>query len=243
VTNAPVFLPDSLRPRPGKPRKPRRKNRARRPLVAATVFLAVSLAGLALFNWRVSEVRIESCPALPACVAANLKAMRGAWVPALDLEEMQHLIDCWPGVGDCDISLQLPGTLLVRASAAPVAASIRTGCRWHALSPDGEIGRCLDQAVFPVLENFPPDPSELHRGLKAGKRVADGIGGKILSLRWVGPDDLELRIGVHDREIVLHVLPEGGPAERWFYQHLKDQENTMWADLRQADRIVVREYS
>ena len=242
MTNAPVFLPESLRPRPG---KPRRKKRARRPLVVVAVFLGISLAFLALFKWRISEVRIESCPALPACVAENLEAMRGSWVPALDLGKMQHLIDCWPGVGDCDISLQLPGTLLVRASAAPVAASIPTGHGWHALSPDGEIGRCLGRAVFPVLENFPPDAAELRRGLAAGKRVADGVGGKILSLRWISPDDLELRLekGKRGRKLVLHVLPEGGPAENWFYRHLRDQENTMWADLRQADRIVVREYS
>ena len=241
MSNAPVFLPDRIRPRPG---TTRRKRNRRPPLTLATL-LAVVFAGIALFNWRIDEVRIASCPGLPPCVAENFRALEGTWVPALDLEALQKLINCWPGIQNCDISLQLPGRLVIRASATPVAASIQTSRGWHAVSPEGEIGRSLDRAVFPVLENFPLEPAQLRRGLETGKRTAEALDGKVLLLRWISPDDIEIQLEFahREKELYLHVLPEGGPAENWFYTHFENLEQTIWADLRRPDRIVVRELS
>ncbi len=241
MTPTPAFLPESLRPVPKKPRRRRR----RKPLLLGVALIVLGLISGGLYLWRVEEIRLESCPGLPSCVSKNLQSFRGAWIPTLDLDSLRRQVDCWPGIRKCEISLRLPGEIFIRAEADTVAASFRTGLSWRALSPRGEVGRRIERPFPPVLDGFPLLASEMRRGLNAGETLARKLHGKARALRWITPEDLEVSLELDDSAppVTLRVDPGKDSAGERAVNYLRKLKNVVWADLRQPDRIVIREHS
>ena len=228
---APTFLPDHFRPAaPGR--------RSRRGLVVLSVVPALLLA---LPMWRVTEVQVEACPRLPATAVQSLQEIVGQPALALDLESIRDRAEMWPGVGAVQVELQLPGTLRVRASAAATQASVLIGRSWHGVGEEGELGGRIESVVPPLLVDF-PEAVDRARGLEAVQRVEKASGARVLEVQRVTPIDYRLLLttGGNDRDVVIHVHPQGSGAEvAWCAAFAKQAVPRVWSDLRAQDRMVI----
>jgi len=227
----PRFLPERLRP----PTTGRKRRRGFALLTVVPVML------LALPRWQVSEVRIEVCPKLPAASVASLHELVGQPAMGLDLEAVRDRVEIWPGVGEVEVELELPGTVHVRAAAAVSRGSLRVGRSWHGVAADGSLTGIVDIALPPVLAGFTGD-FERSKGLAVASRLEAATGGQVSEIRRVTPSDyrLQLQPSGGGPGIVIHVLPKGTSAEKAWCAAVTDGSLTQtWADLRWTDRIVL----
>lgn len=228
---APTFLPDRLRPAaPGR--------RSRRGFVVLSVVPAILLV---LPMWRVNEVEVNGCPELPVAAVQSLAAMVGQPALGLDLQGIRDAVEVWPGVGEVQVDLVLPGTLRVRAAAAEAGGSVRLGRSWHGVGEDGGLVGVLESVVPPVLVEF-AEKADRARGLAAARRVAGATGAEILEVRRVTPADYRLVLTNSDEEtdVVAHVHPEGSGAEiAWCAAFARKSVPRVWSDLRAPDRMVL----
>lgn len=225
------FLPDRLRP-------PKLGRRSRRGLVLAS---AVPLMVLALPLWRVDSVVVEGCSKLPPAAIDGLDALAGQPALGLDVEAIRDAVKAWPGVGEVQVELELPGTLRVRAAEAPTLGSVRVGQGWHGVDAAGRLTGVTPVPVEPILEGF-TDDVERARGLAAAQRVAVAATVSVHGVRRVTPHDYELQLVRPDdaAPTVVHVAPEGTVAEQaWTAAFAGGTVIHRWADLRRSDRIVV----
>lgn len=228
---APRFLPERLRP-------PTNGHKRRRGYVLLT-FVPVVL--LALPQWQVAEVRVEGCPELPATAIHSLYELVGQPALGLDLAAVRDRVEMWPGVGEVEVELELPGIVHVRAVAAESHGSLRVGNSWHGVAADGSLTGALDIALPPVLQGF-AGAEERSRGLAVTKRLKAATGFEVQVVRRITPSDYRLRLRppVDGSEIVAHVSPQGSAAESaWCAAVAGGSVDQTWADLRWNDRIVV----
>jgi hypothetical protein len=228
--DVPRFLPERLRP----PATGRKRRRGYALLTVVPVML------LALPRWQVSEVRVEGCPKLPAASIHSLYELVGQPALGLDLEAVRDRVEIWPGVGEVEVELELPGTVHVRAAAAVSRGSLRVGRNWHGVAADGSLTGRLDIALPPVLDGFTGD-LECSEGLAVARRLEETTGYQVKGIRRVTPSDYSLQLQPPGAgpDIVIHVLPQGTTAEKAWCAAVADGSMTRtWADLRWMDRIV-----
>ena len=231
TADLPRFLPDRLRP----PKHGRKKRRGYALLTVVPVML------LALPQWQVAEVFVEGCPKLPTSAVHSLYELVGQPTLGLDLETVRERVEVWPGVGEVEVELELPGTVRVRAGAAVSRGSLRVGRSWHGVGSDGSLVGVVDLALPPVLEGF-VDDDDRRDGLAAVNRLQAASGGRVMEIRRITPLDYRLRLHVSGEgpEMVVHVLPTGTEAERaWSAAVAGGSMTRPWADLRWSDRIVI----
>lgn len=228
---APTFLPDRLRPAsPGR--------RSRRGFVVLSVVPAILLV---LPMWRVNVVEVNGCPELPVAAVQSLGEMVGQPALGLDLEGIRDGIEVWPGVGEVQVELVLPGTLRIRAVAAKTRGSVRVGQSWHGVDNDGELVGVVGGVVPPELLAF-GEKADRARGLSAAQRVAGATGAQVLEVRRITPADYRLVLTTGDGEpdVVAHVRPEGSGAEiAWCAAFAENSVPRGWSDLRAPDRMVL----
>lgn len=225
------FLPDRLRP----PTNGRKKRRGFALLTVVPVML------LALPQWRVGEVLVEGCPKLPVSAVRSLHEMVGQPALGLDLQTVRDRVEVWPGVGEVEVELELPGTVRVRAGAAVSRGSLKVGRSWHGVAADGSLVGAVDLALPPVLEGFVGD-DDRRDGLAVVSRLEDATGGRVLEIRRITPLDFRLQLQApgQGQEMVVHVLPTGTEAENaWSSAVAAGSMAQPWADLRWTDRIVI----
>jgi len=227
----PRFLPDRLRP----PETGRRRRRGFALLTVVPVML------LALPQWQVGEVLVEGCPKLPASAVHSLNELVGQPALGLDLGTVRDRIEVWPGVGEVEVELELPGTVRVRAEDAVSRGSLRVGRSWHGVAADGSLTGVEEVALPPVLDGF-VDDDDRSDGLAVVNRLEAATGGMVLEIRRITPLDYRVRVQPPraGEEMVIHVLPQGTTAERaWGAAVAEGSISQPWADLRWEDRIVI----
>ena len=227
----PRFLPERLRP----PTTGRKRRRGFALLTVVPVML------LAVPRWQVSEVLVEGCPKLPAASVHSLHELVGQPAMGLDLESIRDRVEIWPGVGEVEVELELPGTVHVRAAAAVSRGRLRVGRSWHGVAADGSLTGIVEIALPPVLAGFTGD-LERSNGLAVASRLEETTGGQVREIRRVTPSDyrLQLQPSGGGPDIVIHVLPQGSNAEKAWCAAVTDGSLTQtWADLRWTDRIVL----
>lgn len=231
MAEVPGFLPDRLRP----PTPRRRKRRGYALLTVVPVML------LALPRWQVAEVLVEGCPKLPPPAIESLYEMVGQPTLGLDLQEVRDRVEVWPGVGEVEVELELPGTVRVRARAAVSRGSVRVGRSWHGVAADGSLAGVVDVGLPPVFEGFIGD-GDRTEGLAVVSRIEAATGGRVVRIRRVTPLDYQLRFQPPGEgpEMILHVDPRGTGAESaWCAAVAAGSVGHPWADLRWTDRIVI----
>lgn len=229
--DVPRFLPERLRP----PTTARKRRRGYALLTVVPVML------LALPRWQVTEVRVEGCPKLPAASVNSLHELVGQPALGLDLEAVRDRVEIWPGVGEVEVELELPGTVHVRATASVSQGSLRVGSSWHGVAADGTLTGLMDFALPPVLTGFTGEV-ERSNGLAVARRLEETSGCQVSGVRRVTPSDyrLQLEPSSGGGEIVIHVLPQGTSAEKAWCAAVADGSLTQtWADLRWTDRIIL----
>jgi hypothetical protein len=227
----PRFLPERLRP----PTNGRKRRRGYALLTVVPIML------LALPRWQVTEVLIEGCPKLPAASVHSLHELVGQPALGLDLGAVRDRVEIWPGVGEVEVELELPGTVHVRAAAAVSQGSVRVGRSWHGVAANGSLTGRIDFALPPVLAGFTGDLGR-SKGLAVASRLEEATGGQVREIRRVTPSDYRLQVQPADGgpEITIHVLPQVTDAERAFCAAVTAGSLTQtWADLRWTDRIVL----
>lgn len=228
---SPRFLPERLRP-------PTNRRKRRRGFALLTV---VPVMLLALPRWQVGKVLVEGCPKLPAAAVYSLRELVGQPALGLDLESVRDRIEIWPGVGEVEVELELPGTIRVRARAAVSHGSIRVGRSWHGVAADGSLAGIVDVALPPVLVGFVGN-DDRRDGLAVVRRLEAATGGRVMEIRRITPVDYVVRVqpaGTAE-EMVIHVLPQGTSAESaWCAAVAAGSMSGPWADLRWQDRIVI----
>jgi hypothetical protein len=230
-SEVPRFLPERLRP----PTNGRKRRRGYALLTVVPVML------LALPRWQVTEVLIEGCPKVPAASIHSLHELVGQPAMGLDLGAIRDRVEIWPGVGEVEVELELPGTVHVRAAAAVSRGSVRVGRSWHGVAADGSLTGRVDIALPPVLAGFTGDLGR-SKGLAVASRLEEATGGQVREIRRVTPSDYRLQVQPADGgpEITIHVLPQVTDAERAFCAAVTAGSLTQtWADLRWTDRIVL----
>ena len=229
--DAPLFLPDRLRPKtPGR--------RSHRGLVLLSV---VPFMLIAVPLWRVEQVRVDGCPKLPPSAVASLQELVGQPAIGLDVGAIKERVQMWPGVGEVRVDFVLPGTLLVRAETAPTLGSVRVGRSWHGVGADGGLTGRLQILVEPVLEGFAAE-GDRQRGLDAARRIHDAAGVPVAKVQRITPSDylVEFIAAEGEAAVVVHVCPQGSAAERsWCAAFARGTIAQPWADLRWTDRIVI----
>lgn len=229
--DAPLFLPDRLRPKtPGR--------RSHRGLVLLSV---VPFMLIAVPLWRVEHVRVDGCPKLPSSAVASLQELVGQPAIGLDVGAIKERVQIWPGVGEVRVDFVLPGTLLVRAETAPTLGSVRVGRSWHGVGADGGLTGRLQILVEPVLEGFAAE-GDRQRGLEAARRIHDAAGVPVAKVQRITPSDylVEFIAAEGEAAVVVHVCPQGSAAERsWCAAFARGTIAQPWADLRWTDRIVI----
>ena len=229
--DAPLFLPDRLRPKtPGR--------RSHRGLVLLSV---VPFMLIAVPLWRVEHVRVDGCPKLPSSAVASLQELVGQPAIGLDVGAIKERVQMWPGVGEVRVDFVLPGTLLVRAETAPTLGSVRVGRSWHGVGADGGLTGRLQILVEPVLEGFAAE-GDRQRGLEAARRIHDAAGVPVAKVQRITPSDylVEFIAAEGEAAVVVHVCPQGSAAERsWCAAFARGTIAQPWADLRWTDRIVI----
>jgi hypothetical protein len=229
--DVPSFLPERLRP----PTARRKRKRG----FALLTFVPVVL--LALPRWQVGEVLVDGCPKLPESTVHSLQELVGQPAVGLDLQSVRDRIEAWPGIGEVEVELELPGTVHVRAEAATSCGSLRVGRSWHGVAADGTMAGAIDIALPPVLEGF-VGVDDRSDGLAVVRRLEDATGGQVMEIRRVTPLDYRLRFQpAGDRpEMVVHVQPRPTDAEiAWYAAVAGGSVVQRWADLRWDDRLVV----
>lgn len=232
MNGGPRFLPDRLRPKVS-------RRRSRRRFALFTVF---PVALVLLPMWRIGEVRVESCPAVPRSTERSLAEMVGEPTVALDLAEIRDRVEVWPGVGAVEVRLELPTTLVVRAEPAEIAGSVLIGMGWHGVDPTGAYAGTLDFPLCPVLEGFAGSERDQRRALEVVRRLEAASEMSVTVIRKVAPDDY--RVDLVSRSSpeawVAHVSPEGTASEQaWISAVGGGALSAPWADLRQPDRMVI----
>ena len=229
--DTPRFLPDRLRP-------PALGRRSRRGLVVASV---VPIMLLSLPLWRVGEVRVDGCSKLPPAAVASLHELVGQPALGLDLEAIRDSVKVWPGIGEVQVELELPGTLRVSAEEESASGSVRIGHGWHGVGADGRLTGVVELPLEPVLIGFPSD-GDRSRGLAAARRLERATAARVREIRRITPSDYEARLApVGDRgPVVVHVRPQGSMAEvAWCVAFAGGNVEQSWADLRWSDRMVI----
>ncbi|MCJ7756266.1 MAG: hypothetical protein MUP13_17025 [Thermoanaerobaculales bacterium] len=229
--DAPLFLPDRLRPKtPGR--------RSHRGLVWLSV---VPFMLIAVPLWRVEHVRVDGCPKLPPSAVASLQELVGQPAIGLDVGAIKERVQMWPGVGEVRVDFVLPGTLLVSAETAPTLGSVRVGRSWHGVGADGGLTGRLQVLVEPVLEGFAAE-GDRQCGLDAARRIHDAAGVPVAKVQRITPSDylVEFIAAEGEAAVVVHVCPQGSAAERsWCAAFARGTIAQPWADLRWTDRIVI----
>jgi len=230
----PMAFPGWLRPI-----KARRTRRTGRRVVTGVVLFALLVTGL--LAWRVRSVTVSAYPEFPRAAIRSLRSLEGTPVVLLSFRRVRELAEVWPGVASMEARLQLSGRLVVTVQPARVAGSVAVGRGWRAVGPDGTLGARLNGPVPPVLERFSPEADRLREGLIVAQRLATETGRKVLGVRRVLPDDLEVHLaGPGARGAVVHVSPPGSRAESWWTARLRRGEPTgSWADLTRDDRATL----
>lgn len=227
----PRFLPDRLRP----PTTGRKRKRGFALLTIVPVML------LALPRWQVGEVLVQGCPKLPEAAVHSLHELVGQPAVGLDLESVRDRIEAWPGVGEVEVELELPGTVHVRAEAAISCGSLRVGRSWHGVAADGTMTGAIDIALPPVLNGFVSEGGRSD-GLAVARRLEEASDGQVMEIRRVTPVDYRLRLQPpgNGPEMVVHVQPRATDAEiAWCAAVAGGSVEQRWADLRWDDRIVI----
>jgi hypothetical protein len=229
--DVPRFLPERLRP----PTTGRKRKRGFALLTIVPVML------LALPRWQVGEVLVQACPKLPQSAVRSLSELVGQPAFGLDLQSVRDRIEAWPGVGEVEVELELPGTVHVRAEAATSCGSLRVGRSWHGVAADGTMTGAIDIALPPVLDGF-VSVSGRADGLEVVRRLEEATGGQVMEIRRVTPMDYRLRLQppAGGPEMVVHVQPRATDAEiAWCTAVAGGSVAHRWADLRWQDRIVI----
>jgi hypothetical protein len=196
---------------------------------------------LVLPRWQVGEVLVEDCPGLPESTVHSLHELVGQPAVGLDLQSVRERVEAWPGIGQVEVELELPGTVRVRAEAAASCGSLRVGRSWHGVAADGTMAGAIDIALPPVLEGF-VDEGGRSDGLAVVRRLQEATGGRVMKIRRVTPVDYRLRLQPPGAgpEMVVHVQPRATEAEiAWCAALAGGSVAQRWADLRWHDRIVV----
>jgi len=219
--DAPRFLPDRLRP-------PVAGRRSRRGFVLLTM---------------VPVMLLFLCPRLPAVAVDSLRELVGQPAFGLDLEAVRDRVDVWPGVGEVEVELELPATIVVRAGAVDPRGCVRVGRNWHGIDADGRYVGVVEVPVPPLLEGFVSE-RDRGRGLSSARRLEGATGGRVVGIRRITPADYRLLlvpVGSHEG-IVVHVHPQGTKSEAaWCAALVAGSVPQTWADLRRPDRMVLGE--
>jgi hypothetical protein len=225
------FLPERLRP----PTTARRRRRGFALLTVVPVML------LALPRWQIGHVLVEGCPQLPAAAMHSLHDLVGQPALGLDLGAVRDRVEIWPGVGQVEVELELPGTVRISAAAAVTRGSLRIGHSWHGVAEDGSLTGTIDLSLPPVLTGFKTE-FERSEGIEVAIRIEEATGGQVQEVRRITPGDYRLRLqpSGDGSERVIHVTPRGSAAETaWCTALANGSLDQTWADLRWADRIVI----
>ncbi len=220
------------------------RNGSRRRLLLLAAGLIVAMLLAMLPSWRVQSVTAALGTGVPAAATRSLVSLRGTPVLLLNLRWVRRIVEVWPAAGAVEVQLQMPGKLLVHATPAGIAGSVRIGRSWHAVTPRGGPGVVLRAPVPPVLTGFEPKPVALRSALSVADRVARETGGRVLSVTSILPDDLEVHVVTAGRgagPLVLHVAHEPAAGEVKWTRMIREGKvsGTGWADLRFDDRVVV----
>jgi len=229
--DAPRFLPERLRP-------PVAGRRSRRGFVLLTM---VPVMLLVLPRWRIEEVRVDDCPPLPAAALDSLREVVGQPALGLDLEAVRDRVDVWPGVGEVQVELELPATIVVRARAVQPQGCVRVGRNWHGIDADGRFAGVVEGAVPPLLEGFVGEADRGH-GLASAHRIERATGGQVIGIRRITPADYRvLLVPTSGHEaMVIHVRPQGTTSEAvWCAALAAGSVSQTWADLRRPGRMVL----
>jgi len=229
--DAPRFLPERLRP-------PAVGRRSRRGFAFLTI---VPVMLLVLPRWRIEEVRVDDCPYLPAATVDYLRELVGRSAFGLDLEAVRDRVDVWPGVGEVQVELELPATIVVRAGDVQPRGCVRIGRNWHGVDADGRYVGVVEAPVPPLLEGFVGE-KDRGRGLMVANRVERATGGRVIGIRRITPADYRLLLvpvggddGIH-----VHVCPQGSASEAtWCAALAAGSVSQTWADVRRPDRMVL----
>lgn len=227
------FLPDRFRPR-----ATRRRHR-RRFIVPVLVVTALLVT---LPEWSVRSVRVRGAEVVPAAVAQSLVGLEGHLVPLLDLEWLHGVAAVWPAAAEVRVDLELPGTVVVEIFAETAQGSVAVGRGWHGIAADGRMAGAIDAPVTPRLVGF-RRPADRRVAFAVAQRLEHCSGAEVTAVEMVTPDDylVKLRFGGDGRATV-HVTPAGADAERVWCELVHDQSAVIeWADLRWANRMVIRE--
>jgi hypothetical protein len=226
----PRFLPERLRPQTNV----RKRRRGYALLTLVPVIL------LAFPRWQIAEVVVEKCPELPDAAVYSLHELVGQPTLGLGLQTVRDRVEVWPGVGDVEVKLELPGTVRVRADAAVSCGSIKVGRSWHGVAADGSLIGVAEVALPPILAGFDRNYDRVD-GLEVVRRIEAATGGRVVEILRVTPVDFRLRVQHPEvkEEMVIHVLPSGSEAENVWCAGVSDGSiKKRWADLRWPDRIV-----
>jgi hypothetical protein len=196
---------------------------------------------LVLPRWRIEEVRVDDCPRLPAVAVDSLRELVGQPAFGLDLEAIRDRVDVWPGVGEVEVELELPATIVVRAGEVQPRGCVRVGSSWHGVDADGQFVGVVEAPVPPVLEGFVGE-KDRGRGLSSARRIESATGGRVIEIRRITPADYRLLlvpVGSHEG-IFIHVHPQGTTSEAaWCAALATGSVPQTWADLRRQDRMVL----
>ena len=229
--DVPLFLPERLRP-------PVAGHRSRRGFVLLSM---VPVLILIMPRWRVAEVRVDDYTRLPAAAVHSLRELVGQPAFGLDLEAVRDRVDVWPGIGEVQVELELPATIVVQVGAVKPRGCVRVGRNWHALDADGRFAGVLEAAVPPLLEGFVGE-ADRGRGLAAVGRIEKAAGGRVTGIRRITPADYRVLLvpaGGYEA-VVIHVRQQGTPSEAaWCAALSAGSVSQTWADLRRPDRMVV----
>ena len=229
--DAPRFLPERLRP-------PVVGHRSRRGFVLLSM---VPMMLLVLPRWRVEEVRVDDYLRLPAAAVHSLRELVGQPALGLDLEAIRDRVDVWPGVGEVQVELELPATIVVRVGAVQPRGCVRVGRNWHGVDADGRFAGVIEAAVPPLLEGFVGE-ADRGRGLVTADRIEKAAGGRVTGIRRITPADYRVLLvpAGGDEAVVIHVRPQGSTSEAaWCAALSAGSASQTWADLRRPDRMVL----
>ncbi len=186
---------------------------------------------------------MDDLPRLPAVTVDYLCGLVGQPAFGLDLEAIRDRVDVWPGVGEVEVELELPATIVVRAGEVQPRGCVRVGSNWHGVDADGRYVGVVEAPVSPVLEGFVGE-KDRGRGLTSARRIEGATGGRVIGIRRITPADYRLLLVPvgGNRDIVVHVRPQGTSSEAaWCAALAAGSVPQTWADVRRPDRMVLGE--